>query len=153
MNKILLISAFCLLITICSINAEDATVEAVDETIEKLPEFIDFNLHHKNLLDHGDHKYLKKYLEIPEPDLFLNADAIGSRPIKMVNFTEKILPFFNNWDEKTFTGVNYLSAFTFGDLQNEFGVQKTNLNSFFESFKPGEGNALNFKFPMPGFIR
>ena len=129
-------------------RCEDVTIEPVQKETK-----FDFNMYVNRLKKYGNFEPFRTYIETPDSDLFINADCLGEKPSKFVNYTELIAPLFNNWDERIFID-NLLSSFTYVDkvelINNEEVTKRTNLRSFIKEKKK---NPTSVELLMPGFLK
>jgi hypothetical protein len=152
-----------LLFIISIIRAEDdvfvnETTEDFDSELSHEAKKFDVNTHYKQLFKNanGNHLFLRKYLEIPDSHTFLNSDSLALRPVKMVNYTNLILPLFDNWNKDFFNKNNYFTYFSFGNVyrnNEEMPSDEINLKNAIETFHSDSEEELSFKFTMPHFIR
>lgn len=154
---------FGILFILTLIHAEDdvsineSTEDLDSESLYEAKKF-DINAHYQQLFKNanGNHLFLRKYLEIPDSHTFLNSDSLALRPVKMVNYTDLILPLFDNWNKEFFIKNNFFSYFSFGSVyrnNEEEPSDEINLKNAIETFHSDSNEELSFKFTMPYFVR
>ena len=99
------------------------------------------------------------YLDLPDPDIFINYDVLSLRPAKFVNYSSYLTPLFDKWDESKLI-ENMQTNFVFANQTETIKdgstfikiESKTNLRRFLKQ-KDQYSSEIRIEFIMPNFLR